>query len=313
MTLPATVIVRPLQPPAELFSLICPGCGHRNWSCDGDSLRCSTCHSHYALRGNVVDLLSDRQPEPNPVTNEWDRYYGAARPPYNPDQEWWKIWAWKKHLFGSVAKGLAGKLVLDLGCGNAMRLAAIAPIQKHAYRYIGVDSSLDALREAAGNLPGGWLVRADLGSFRWQPASVDIALCLGLLMYFEDYRPLLRQLLAALKPGGVLLLHEFCRKASWGSRVRRWFPLQPGVFANHTVYQVSERELRAELRTQGTILHLHRGGSPWRQLMMRALDRSWLKACRPVAALADSAWCISVGRLWPAIGAAELQIVFRKA
>jgi SAM-dependent methyltransferase len=290
---------------------LCEQCDHCDWGFAAEIVKCNFCGSALPLREGILEY-GRGSGSVSPVIEEWNTHYEGETASYSLRTDWWTVSSWKKHLFAPAVSHLPGKLVLDVGCGTAERVANLAPLQQHGYHYIGVDSSFDALKKAAGNMPGGFFILADLESMRLRPRTVDVVLCLGLLMYFEGHDRLLDKLLAALKPGGILLLHELVGRKAWGGLARALFPLPTGVFPNRNVYPVSEREVRSQLTSCGTILHLHRAGSPGRRLLARLLDGSVLEAARPSAAWCDALWCATLGRMFPAMGAAELQIVFRK-
>lgn len=224
--------------------------------------------------------------------------------------DWWTVSSWRKNLFSPVLHDLAGKLVVDVGCGTAARLAAIAPIETYKYRYLGIDSSFDALKRAALNVPGGNFVRADLERFQLKSGSADVLLCLGVLMYFRDSTAVLGRFLDILKPGGFLLLHEQIQRRSWSRTVGHLFPIKQAVVPS--AHGVSRQALCNYLARRGTAVHVHLTGSPLRRPFIRILGDSRFDSIRALAALGDSYWCATAGRIWPAVGAAELQILFRK-
>jgi SAM-dependent methyltransferase len=202
-------------------------------------------------------------------------------------------------------------LIIDFGCGTGARVAALAPIQAHAYRYVGIDSSLEALKRATQAVPGAFFIHADLGSLRLQPERADIVLCLGVLMYFENFAPPLSRLLHALKPGGTLLLHEQIRRKSWRQILRAFFG------SSHPIYPTSHgihlKDLRECLGKHGSTIQVHLAGSPLRKLFMKLFDGTHLERFRPFAAWMDSLWCATVGRVLLSVGASEIQVVFQKA
>jgi SAM-dependent methyltransferase len=246
----------------------------------------------------------------NSPMQQWERHYRVMKSPPSAIADWWTVSSWKKNLFAPLFHELEGKLVVDVGCGTAARIAAIVPIETYKYRYVGIDSSLDALKRAAVNMPGGTFVRADLGGFQLKSGMADVLLCLGVLMYFDDCIAILERFLEILKPGGFLLLHEQIQRRSWSHAIRHLFPIPPDVFPS--AHGVGRQELCNYLARRGTVVHAHLAGSPLRRLSMKILDASPLDGIRPLATLCDSCWCATAGRVWPAVGASELQILFRK-
>jgi len=106
---------------------------------------------------------------------------------------------------------LAGKTVLDFGCGTGtlgLRLA-----QDHAARLIFADASpamLAVLRgKLAGlNLPEAQVIETGKGSLPLPAATVDLAVSLMALHHIEDAAGALRTLRRLLIPGGLLLLGD---------------------------------------------------------------------------------------------------------
>ncbi len=244
------------------------------------------------------------------LITHWKTYYDEKAETYSVSGDWWTLAPWKKHLFPEILDDLTGKMVVDIGCGTAIRVATLAPIQRHAYRYVGIDSSMAALKHAAVNMPGGLFVCTDLSCLQLQAQTADVVLCLGVLMYFPRLDPLLNQILRVLKPGGTLLLHEQLHRTSWGKLSGRALPSQHDCPPDG--YGVRETELRVRLAQEGCVKHIHRSGSPFRGLAMRILDNPGFRKTRPLVGWLDELWCASIGRMVPDLGAGEIQIVFEK-
>ena len=123
------------------------------------------------------------------------------------DSEWRSDWKWQRvapHL-----DDLAGRLVLDVGCGNgyyALRMAGAG-----AARVIGIDPSarfvmqFEALRHYAGSVPVDVLplgieqLPRELGAF-------DTVFSMGVLYHRRSPFDHLRELRELLRPGGQLVL-----------------------------------------------------------------------------------------------------------
>jgi SAM-dependent methyltransferase len=245
------------------------------------------------------------------IAQEWEDHYGAHAEAYSEEADWWTLWAWRQYLFRRVLNDLRGKVVVDVGCGTAVRVATIAPIHAHGYRYIGIDSSATALKRARNNMAGGSFIQANLDALCLPAGIADIVLCLGVLMYFEDSEKVLNALLEILKPGGVLLLHEFLPRKSWSEVARRVVSI--GRDIHPPPHGVHLQELSGYLQKRGTIVQKRLAGSPLRKIMTKTLGVSLLNRLRPIGAWCDSAWCATAGSIVPAVGASQVQIVFRKA
>lgn len=103
--------------------------------------------------------------------------------------------------------------VLDVGCGQGTQLLRLA---RSGHHVTGLDSSralLDELARAEAAEPDEVrarlrTVQADVGDLAslFTPASFDVVLCHGVLMYFADPAPLLDDLVRLVAPDGVLSL-----------------------------------------------------------------------------------------------------------
>ncbi|AMV22355.1 SAM-dependent methyltransferase [Planctomyces sp. SH-PL14] len=109
-----------------------------------------------------------------------------------------------------------GQSVLDVGCGSGEVLIRLR--ERSPLRGLGIDLSAERIREARQRADG----RVDAGEVRFleadartleiDPASVDLALCLGSTHAFElgdgAYAAALRRLRRWVIPGGLLLVGE---------------------------------------------------------------------------------------------------------
>ncbi len=92
--------------------------------------------------------------------------------------------------------------VVDLGCGPGNSTALLLARFPQA-ELIGLDSSPDMLRQARARLPACTFVEADLAS--WIPeAGTDLLFANAAFQWVPDHPAVLRQLIHALPPGGVL-------------------------------------------------------------------------------------------------------------
>lgn len=94
-----------------------------------------------------------------------------------------------------------GALWLDAGCGAGTYTRFLT---QQGMRAIGMDYSLPSLVKA--NARGGALgwANADVKRLPVEPGAFDGALCFGVTQALADSTPAVRELLAALRPGGVL-------------------------------------------------------------------------------------------------------------
>jgi ubiquinone/menaquinone biosynthesis C-methylase UbiE len=143
----------------------------------------------------------------------------------------------------------SGERVLDLACGTgtlAARLDGSVP----DLRLVGVDLSpamVERARQKLGTRPGLRFERADAHDLPFDGASFDAVLCANTFHYFSAPATVLAEARRVLRPGGRLVLLDWCRDF-WTCRVmdavlRRVDP------AHHDCYTLDE--LRGLLRTAG--------------------------------------------------------------
>jgi len=94
------------------------------------------------------------------------------------------------------------KRVADLGCGPGNSTELLIERFPHA-EVIGVDSSLDMLRQARQQLPGCTFVEGDLST--WMPElGTELLFGNAVFHWVPDHLRVLARLLQSLPPGGVL-------------------------------------------------------------------------------------------------------------
>src|SRR5260370_17404819 len=92
--------------------------------------------------------------------------------------------------------------VIDLGCGPGNSTALLLERYPQA-QVIGLDSSPDMLRQARERLPNCEFAQADLAD--WSPQErTDLLFANAVFQWVRDHPAVLRRLLAALPPAGVL-------------------------------------------------------------------------------------------------------------
>ena len=123
------------------------------------------------------------------------------------DTEWRSDWKWQRiqpHL-----SALTGGRVLDVGCGNGYHLWRA--LGEGAEAVLGLDPSplflmqFLAVRRYAPQAPA-WLASVRLEELAGAPAHFDTALSLGVLYHQRSPLDHIRQLKAAVRPGGELVL-----------------------------------------------------------------------------------------------------------
>jgi ubiquinone/menaquinone biosynthesis C-methylase UbiE len=118
---------------------------------------------------------------------------------------------------GGVTQGMT---VIDAGAGPGHATLDLAEIVGPTGGVIAIERSrrfLDALeaRAAARGLRNIETIEADLADVDWARFAADRLWCRWVLAFVPDAASVVRGMVRAVKPGGVLLFHEYYDYASW--------------------------------------------------------------------------------------------------
>lgn len=152
--------------------------------------------------------------------------------------------------------------VLDLACGSGRHTRLLLD---QGYRVVAVDRDVSGVEDLRGRM-GCEIVQADLESGLWPFAENTFD---GVVVTNYLYRPNFPHLLAALKPGGMLIYETFAEgNGEFGRPSNPDFLLQPGellALANDTArviaYEDGYLELPKPARVQ-RICAVKYGGPP---------------------------------------------------
>ncbi len=168
------------------------------------TLTCSGCASVYPIVGFVPRFV----PPENYAGNfgfQWNRFRRTQLDSHSG------VPISRERLLlsgGWTADDLAGKRVLDVGCG-AGRFAEVA--LSAGARVVAVDysSAVDACFDNLGPHPRLDVVQADVYALPFRPAEFDAVYCLGVLQHTPDVKRAFLALPAQLKEGGTLAVDVY--------------------------------------------------------------------------------------------------------
>ena len=190
-----------------LSVLRCPLCQGRLAE-HGEGLTCSGCGKTYPEIDGVIRFV-DEQQYAGSFGFQWHKH--ALTHLDTADS---KI---SEHDFrqrtGFRPEDLAGKLVLDVGCGMG-RFAEVAT--RWGAHVVGIDLSL-AAEVAAGNLADreATFFQADVFRLPFAPESFDLIYSIGVLHHTPDCERAFKVLPGLLKPGGRIAIWLYSRYNAW--------------------------------------------------------------------------------------------------
>jgi ubiquinone/menaquinone biosynthesis C-methylase UbiE len=145
-----------------------------------------------------------RSPRPRAAQEEYDRLAGEY------DRRWRRYVNATLDVAFEALSFREGERVLDIPCGTGefeRRALAASP----SLQIVGADLSEAMLRQAQGKRIGAVLwTQADACELPFADASFDRVVCLNSLHYFRDPLAALRDFMRVLRPGGELLLVDWC-------------------------------------------------------------------------------------------------------
>lgn len=130
-----------------------------------------------------------------------------------------------------------GARVLDIACGKGELLVRLA--ERQATRGVGVDLSPFCIAEvralAAARAPAAELelLTMDGVDFQGEPASYDLACCVGASWTFGGHEATLRALAAFVRPGGQVLVGEPYWRRDPDPAYLEWGELRRDEFGTH--------------------------------------------------------------------------------
>ncbi len=181
--------------------LTCPAC-HGTLTEDRTTLACVGCGIAHAVDNGVAMLLRDDTHVDHGFDQRWRQNprFQAAR-----HADFWLKTGWKPGQ-------MRGKVVLDGGVGVGRYLHLV---HEEGADAVGIDVSPQAVRSAAGNVPGATLVHASLADrLPIRDEFIDMAYSLGVLHHTPDPARAFANLARTVKRGGSLAVWVYAKHLS---------------------------------------------------------------------------------------------------
>lgn len=229
---------------AEVLPILrCPSCGH-SLDFSESGLTCTGCNRSIPCRNGVLRFV----PSSNYADSfgfQWTRF---AQTQLDRD-DWKESEKDFRERTGFTPEDLAGKLVLDVGCGMG-RFADVAT--RWGARVVGVDLS-NAAEVAAQNLSKdrpALFFQADVFALPFVPNSFDYIYSLGVLHHTPDCERAFKMLPPLLKPGGTIAIWLY-------SAYNHWYRFSD--LYRKVTHRLSQETLLKLCRVAGPLYHVHRG------------------------------------------------------
>jgi len=189
-----------------------------------------------------------------------------------------RVWADEMAVLLDLVGDVAGRRVVDAGCGDG-RLAAV--LAGGGARVVGVDLDPDMLRAAQSRRAAGdgrlHLIRADIERLPLASESADVVVAVTTLCRVADPVAAVRKLGCVLRPGGRLVLGELGRWSVWaaGRRLRALLHGGPWASARFWTKPALIRLLQdagfSPAATRGAVFYPR---SEWLACLFEPLDRT---------------------------------------
>jgi SAM-dependent methyltransferase len=199
--------------------LVCPECGRglppeTSWTPAGT--RCGGCGRSVAvIRGIPRFVGSDEYA--GSFGFEWNRHHDTQLDSdVSRESE-----ATFRTKTGLTPEDVAGRLVLDVGCGMG-RFADV--VSRWGGRVVGVDLSgaVEAAQANLGERPNVRILQADLFRLPFRPGTFDLVYSLGVLHHTPDCEQAFRRIAPLVRPGGRLCIWVYGYMNLWARFARQY-------------------------------------------------------------------------------------------
>jgi SAM-dependent methyltransferase len=175
-----------------------------------------------------------------------------------------RVWADEERVLRELLGPVAGRTVLDAGCGASV---------------VAADRDPGMLREARARSPSATgqphLVRADLEHLPFADDGFDLAVAVTTLCLVRDPRAVVAEVARVVRPQGRVLVGELGRWSLWALRRRvrggRW--LAARFWTRHGLVRLLEAAALVPTEVRGAVYY---SGSAWLGRVLAPLSR-WLE------------------------------------
>ena len=177
---------------------------------------------------------------------------------------------------GKRPQELAGKLVLDVGCGSGRFMDVLA---RAGAEIVGLDLSLavEVARQNLGCRPNCHFVQADALSPPFRPGTFDFAYSIGALHHTSDSRQAFLRMARLLKPQGVAAIWVYPRRRL--TETFQYFPDRANeVLAQDVNFQIPAKWQRLASRVAPGLDWIMETSSRFQRFFTTRLPARWLYA-----------------------------------
>jgi len=177
---------------------------------------------------------------------------------------------------GTRPQELAGKRVLDVGCGSGRFMDVLA---RAGAEIVGLDLSLavDVAKQNLRSLPNCHFIQADALSPPFRPDTFDFAYSIGVLPNTSDSREGFMRMAATLKPRGVAAIWVYPRRRL--TETFQYFPERANeVLAQDVNFQIPAKWQKLVSRVAPEVDWIMETSSRFQRFFTTRLPSRWLYA-----------------------------------
>lgn len=228
---------------AELLEyLACPSCGGSleldTPRIEGEHvmaghLRCSGCRATYVIvRGvpRMTRAMENLEDVARVFGREWSAHHGGVLERDTlygrTEEEDWEVFG---RGTGLGDEDLAGKVVLDAGCGAARMTRQISERDPKAVVALDISETVDAVFNRYSSVPNMHVVQGNLMSPPLKPQAFDLVWSCGVIHHTPDAKRAFGSLARLVRPGGILFVWVYAKRFNpfrWTKATFDWLGLR---------------------------------------------------------------------------------------